>query len=178
MGYSFQLAIDYSGPDNPPEGAGPLLGELAANKGTAIHWLAERKAAAWTVVPTSEGDAYEITFDGVDEGQLKRHALAVQAGLIALDGPVRFHRKDNAVRVAFRCAMPLEWLERDITAEAKRHLGRIHRGEAWLLSHSDDPRYDAHYARFTALFDDLRELYNAVGEVLEDPFVGYQEAAA
>ena len=31
LGYTFQLAIDYSGPDNPSAGAGPLLGDLAAN---------------------------------------------------------------------------------------------------------------------------------------------------
>jgi hypothetical protein len=206
MGYSFQLAIDYSGPDDPPTGAESLLAELAANKDEAIHWLAAREdvfasgplpdkegtvalpaqgecvsvppaEGLWTVVPPSEGDAYEITFDGNDEGQRKRWGLAAQAGLIHVTDKVKVHRHSGKCVVSFRCALPLEWLEQDITAEAKQQydavLERIHRGEAWLKANADDPQCDGFYTAFLSLFDDLKALYHAIDEPLADPFAGY-----
>ena len=197
MGYSFQLAIDYSGPDDPPAGAESLLAELPANKAEAIRWLSAREdvfvsgplsdeegtvalpaqgecvsvppaEGLWTVVPPAEGDAYEITFDGGDEGQRKRWGLAAQAGLIHLTDKVKVFEHSGKCVISFRCALPLEWLQQDITTEAKQQydavLERIHRGEAWLKANTCDPRYEEYYARFTALFDKLRELYNAVGK--------------
>ena len=179
MGYIFQLAIDYNGPDNPPADAGPLLDELALNRDEAIRLLTERKASeAWTAVPPSEGDAYKIIFDGNDEGQRKRWALAAQTGFIHLTDKVEVSTRSGECIIRFRYATPLEWLEQDITVEVKRQynavLERIHRGESWLKASIDDPRYEEHFARFIALFDDLRELYNSINETLMDPFAGYQ----
>ena len=42
LGYRFQLAIDYTGPNTPPAEADTLLSELASHKLTALLYLAER----------------------------------------------------------------------------------------------------------------------------------------
>jgi len=90
---------------------------------------------------------------------------------------ITVHRYSGKCRICFRCAMPLEWLQDAITDAGKQQynavLERIHRGELWLKGNADDPVYAENYDRFAALFDELRILYNAIGEPLEDPFAIY-----
>ena len=92
---------------------------------------------------------------------------------------ITVHRYSGKCRICFRCAMPLEWLQDAITDVGKQQynavLERIHRGELWLKGNTSDPRYEENYAKFLVLFDDLRILYNAVGETLAEPFAMYSQ---
>ncbi len=114
-----------------------------------------------------------------DESTMQRWALALQAGLIALDRKVRVSMRDNLVCLNDRAVLPDEWLQEAITAAGKRQynlvLDRIRCGHAWLKANEHHPAYEKHYARFLALFDDLRKLYSAIQEELYDPYTGYQE---
>lgn len=51
-------------------------------------------------------------------------------------------------------------------------LAQIERGDAALRRATDEQR-EVWYPRFLALLEELRDLYNAIGEPLADPWEGY-----
>lgn len=177
-GYRFALSGEqvkvHPPVEQPPESAF-LLEVLRTNKPTVAAMLRDRQAYA--VTPESEGDRRTITFDGADEATMKRWAVALEAGLIHLVGKVQVARNSSLVRLCYRCTQPEEWLQDAITAATKRQynaiLARVQRAEAWLEANSDDTRYSKAWDKYMALFEDLRQLYNASGEALTDPYAGY-----
>lgn len=151
---------------------GYLLDEVRKNKPAFLNYLRDQQCIE---VPPAQGDQYSVLFEG--EADIKRWALAEQTGLIHLTDKVKVRRHSGQCEINFRCAMPLEWLHDAITTASKQQynavMERIHKGEIWLKVNADNPRYEEHYARFTALFNNLRDLYNAINEPLVDPFMGY-----
>ena len=164
---------------HPPAGAQPpeadkLLSILRENKPAVLEAVKGR----FCQVQAKDGGKYESVIH--NERDARRWAHALEAGLIALDGPVRFSQRQNIAYLAYRCAMPQEWLRDALSASSKRQynaiLERIHKGEAWLRANAHHPAYEMQYTRFLVLFDDLKELYTIINEPLEDPYKGYQGA--
>ncbi|MDL2318237.1 hypothetical protein LJC74_03995 [Eubacteriales bacterium OttesenSCG-928-A19] len=150
-----------------------MLDEIRQNKPAFLSHLRYRD---FVEVPPAEGDPYTVTFEG--ECDMKRWAVAVQAGLIHLTAKVQAARQSGRCKISFRCNQPLEWLQDAITAASKQEynkvLGRIEAGTAWLKDNEGSPEYDRAYDLFLALYEELRLLYVAIGEPLDDPMRGWQ----
>ena len=160
--------------EQPPE-ADKLLSILRENKPAVLEAVKGR----FCQVQIKDGDRHEIVIHNERDARQWEHALEV--GLIALDGPVRFSQRQNIAYLTYRCALPEEWLRDALGASSKRKynaiLDRIHMGEAWLRANAHHPAYEAQYAHFLALFDDLKELfYTIANKPLDEPYKGYQEA--
>lgn len=180
-GYKFVISgnqIDVILPDNLFHDHNELLDKIRLNKQAVLNHLRYR---GFTEVPPAAGDYHEATFDGTDEAAMKRWGTAARFGLIHLTDRVQISRRTGQTKVCFRCNQPLEWLRDDITSACKqehnRVLERIRKGAEWLKAHADDPGYERAYDGFMALHEDLRLLYVAVGEPLDDPEAGYGEGA-
>lgn len=156
----------------PPPESEALIDQLRQHKGEVIDILLYR---GFVAIPAADGESYTVT--AADGATIKRYGIAYRAGLIHLTDRVRAERSTGACTIRFRCAMPLDWLQDAITAACKREynkvLERIHRGTAWLEGHEDSPEYETHYARYLGLYEELRVLALAVGDVPDDPFTGY-----
>lgn len=162
----------------PPPESQALLDALRQHKSEVLDILMYR---TFKEAPPSTGDSQTVTFEG--EADMKRWALAIQAGLIHLTDKVRIDRRSGRRRITFQCAMPLEWLQDAITTRCKREfdrvLKRVHKGEEWLRAYDDShPGYERAYAGYLALYEELRALYLAVGETLSDPLTGYEGVPA
>ncbi len=159
----------------PPE-AESLLAALRTDKPAVLEALNSR----FEPLSAEDGDRRSVSMPLGDDAALQRWALALQAGLIALDGKVRVSTNDSIVRLNYRAVLPDDWLQEAITAAGKRQynliLDRIRQGDASLKANEQHPAYEKHYGRFLALFDDLRKLYSAIQKELYDPYKGYQEA--
>lgn len=116
-----------------------------------------------------------------DCSTLRRWSVAIDANLIALEGKATVDRRTGMITLRYQCAMPEEWLLDAISAASKREynvvLERIRKGDAWLKENEQHPLYASHFNRFVAMFDDLKELYNAISETLDDPMTGYEGVA-
>lgn len=165
-----------------PEDLRPALNALieeARVRKTEII-LEMRSKGARQVLP-EEGEQRTITFDSADVATMKRWAVALEAGLIQLDGKIQVSEKSGIVHLRYRCVLPGEWLQDAVTAATKQQynaiLERAKKAEEWLVSNPDDPRYERAYDAYLAMFDDLKQLYNAVGEAMTDPYAGYEGVA-
>lgn len=147
-----------------------LIEQLKDNKREALKVLSD-----FIEIPPSEGELHAASFCG--EASLKRWGIAYRAGLIALQGKLLVNRQTSQCKISYRCAIPLEWLEEEITLACKREydklLVRIQNGTEWLRTHEDDPSYQRYYDGYLRLYEELRLLAAAVGEVLDDPLAGY-----
>lgn len=106
----------------------------------------------------------------------------MDTGQIALAGKILLRTGSNTATIRYRCAFPVEWLPDAITQAAKRKynhtLARIGKGEVWLRGHSEDhPEYQRAYDGYLALYENLRRLYVAIDEPLDDPMTGYEGVA-
>lgn len=163
----------------PPPEAVTLLNALRENRPAVISVL-HRRATEFIQISHADGDEREITF--ASDKDMKRWAVALDAGLIQLVGKVQVSKKSGLLRLRYRCTIPDEWLQEAITSAAQRQynalLERIHKADAWLRENEHDPRYEHSYAAFMKLFEDLRQLYNAIGDPPDDPMTGFEEVAA
>lgn len=164
----------------PPPEAPALLDQLRQHKGEALNILLYQ---GFTEVPPSEGDLHVVTIDAADEREMLRWALAVDTGVIALEGKILFRTTASTVTIRYRCAFPPEWLPDAIDRAAKgkynHTLQRIQKGEEWLKEHDEnDAKYQKAYAGYLALYENLRKLYVAISEPLADPMTGYEGVAA
>lgn len=155
-----------------------LIEEARARKTEIILEIRSKGARQ---VPPAEGEQHTISFDSADVPTMKRWAVALEAGLIQLDGKIQASQKSGIVHLRYRCVLPGEWLQDAVTAATKQQynaiLERAQKAGEWLLSNPDDPRYERAYDAYLAMFEDLKQLYNAVGEALADPYAGYEGVA-
>lgn len=150
----------------PPRESEALLLLLRQQKGAVIDALMQR---AFTVATATTEDICAVTVDAHDKRALYRWGLAVQAGLIALEGKVLFYKNTGSTRIKYRCTLPPEWLEDAIVQEANRQythtLARIEAGQAWLREHDEEhPEYAAAQNRLAALRERLLRLEAACAE--------------
>lgn len=158
-----------------PEGVQPLLVAFKEVKQDALAFLRRREDGFDDVMPT-QGDVRTVSLDPADEPGMRRWALALEAGLIALDGKVRYKETAGVAVLCYRAVLPDEWLWQLTTEYARRKyndtLVRIRVAEQWVRENGDDPAF----AGFEALFVELKELACVGGELPGDPLAGYREA--
>lgn len=156
----------------------PLIEQVKANKLEALKVL-----AGFMEVPPSAGDLHVINIDAMDEREMLRWALAVDAGLIFLEEKILFWTAASTGTIRYRCSFPPEWLSDAIDRAAKQKyshtLERIQNGAKWLQEHDEGhPDYERCYTAYLELYENLRKLYVAIDEPLDDPMTGYEEVAA
>ena len=164
----------------PPPEALALLDQLREHKGAVLDLLLCR---GFVAVPPGDGGLHAVTVDATDEREMLRWAVAVDTGLITRAGKILYRTGPNTATIRYRCAFPPEWLPDAITKAAKekyKHTAeRIRKGEEWLQTHGKDClEYQKAYDGYLALYENLRKLYVAIDEPLEDPMTGYEGVAA